>query len=158
MLSLSQGLFIFSCSANKEVSNNQGQDSWTELTKEIFHTTEHHVQNINWEELARRDQSLLWDGVGIHQWVVNKDIMYHSFFLGFTPLLLLLLLLWVNLFKLLNYSYINPWSWVWPFFQFSFPSYWGNPWTAVSEHPCGTPLLDGFKSGHHIKPFNYSFQ
>jgi len=52
MLTLSKGLFSFSCSAGQgraqESGREHSQDSWPKLPKGVFHIIWHHAQNINW--------------------------------------------------------------------------------------------------------------
>lgn len=103
---------------------------------------------------AGKDRPVPALGWGGHpSWVVCKGIVHHSSFLGFTPLVVI-----ISKFQLLNYSYLNPWTWVWSFFSVFFPILLENLGTGVSEHLCGTSVLDGVKPEDNIKPFNYTFQ
>lgn len=64
----------------QEAGRENSQDSWQKLATGIFHNTEHHAQCINWGNLARRDQLLPGDELGIGQGVVSNNCILHHVF------------------------------------------------------------------------------
>lgn len=74
VLTPSWGLFSFpwSVKCTEEAVRAHGQDTWSKLAKEIFHTTERHVQCMNWGKLASRGQLLHGDGMDISQQVMSN--------------------------------------------------------------------------------------
>ena len=110
MLTQSQGLFCFSphptsewTGGAQEAGRGHSQDSWPKLAKGIFHTLWHLAQCINWGQLVRRQQLLLWDWLGLGQQVVSNCITHRLL------CMLLLLLSYLFLFELLNCLYLIPW-------------------------------------------------
>lgn len=65
------------------------QNSWPELAKGIFCTTEYHAQYINLGRHLEGGQLQFGNRFGIAQQVLNNCIIHHLFFLGFNLLCLL---------------------------------------------------------------------
>lgn len=85
------GLLTVSCSASEQMHKKlivaqPDLNWWPEEAKWIFHTTEHHAQDINWRQLAGSCWFLLWQGVGTGQWVVSDCTGHHLSVFGFPPL------------------------------------------------------------------------
>lgn len=91
----------------QESGREHGQETWSKLVKGIFQIIEYHVQCIHWRELAGYYWSLLRDGMGICQWVMNSWIVHHLVFLGFIPLYSFLLscILFIFIITINNYYY-----------------------------------------------------
>lgn len=96
----------------QENRGDHSQNSWTEQAKAIFHTTEHHTQDINWGKLVRA--TYCCSGKAGH-WSATGEQLYCAslvsleFYFSVSPfLLLLLLILYFILFQLLNCSYLKP--------------------------------------------------
>lgn len=90
--------------------------------------------------------------------MLSKGIVHYSSFLGFTPLLLFVVVItskFISIIKLfLSQSMVMGMT----FFSVFFPIPLGKSADWGERTSVDTPLLDGVKPGHHIKPFNYTSQ
>ena len=114
MFILSQESFSFSCPASKkaggaqEVGRGDSQGRWPKLATGIFHTMWHHVQYINWGELAWGDGCSRTNWASVSKWwAITLCITCFIYSNPFIIIVILLLSLLVSSF-LSYYPYLYP--------------------------------------------------
>lgn len=85
IFTLSKVLFSFLCSNSEEAKQmwEGAQNSWPELAKEIFCTTEYHAQYINWGWYLEGYQFQFGNKFGVSQQALKNCIIHHLFFFSF---------------------------------------------------------------------------